>query len=127
MYKVSVEDRIAAAHFLKDHQGKCAHLHGHSWRIIVRVVTEKLDEIGLAIDFSDLRTLTKDVVSLLDHKNLNELEYFSYQNPTSENIARFIYMKIQEQLPPYIQMEEVEVGESEGCAVTYSEKRYENK
>jgi len=127
MYKISIEDTFSAAHFLKDYQGKCANVHGHNWKIIVTVMTEKLDDAGIAFDFHDLRTVTRNAVNLLDHKNLNELEYFSYQNPTSENIARLLYTKIQEQLPQYIKMVKVEVIESDGCTITYSEEHYENK
>lgn len=127
MYKISIEDSFAAAHFLRDYQGKCANVHGHNWKIVVKVTTEKLDDAGIAFDFHDLRTVVKNATKLLDHKNLNELDYFSYQNPTSENIARFLYTKIQEQLPQYIKMSEIKVIESDGCTITYTEERYENK
>ena len=127
MYTVLIEDSFAAAHQLRDYRGKCSGLHGHNWRVIVRVQTEKLDDSGMAIDFCELQALMKTVIELVDHKNLNELEYFSYQNPTSENLARFFYLKIQEQLPPYLKMVSVEVVECEGCSVIYTEERYEGK
>ena len=127
MYTVSIEDSFAAAHSLRDYDGKCANLHGHNWKIVVKVLTEKLDDAGIAIDFHDLKAITKEFIDLLDHKNLNELDYFSYQNPTSENIARFLYAKIQERLPSYIKIDEIEVIESEGCSVIYAERGHENK
>lgn len=121
MFKVSIEDKISAAHHLRGYDGKCAEPHGHNWKVIVRVMVEKLNNIGLAIDFYDLRSITKSVVDKLDHKDLNELEYFSDRNPSSENIARFLYENIQKQLPEDVRLEEVEVVESEGSTVTYSE------
>ena len=127
MYIISIEESFSAAHQLRDYHGKCSGLHGHNWRVIVRVQTDRLDDIGMAIDFCELQTVTRNIVELVDHKNLNELEYFSYQNPTSENLARFFYLKIQEQLPPYAKMSSVEMVECEGCSIIYSESQYEGK
>ena len=121
MFKVSIEDKISAAHHLRGYEGKCAEPHGHNWKVIVRVMIEKLNNIGLAIDFYDLRSITKGVVDKLDHKDLNELEYFSVENPSSENIARFLYKNIKEQLPENVQLAEIEVVESEGCSIVYTE------
>ncbi len=127
MFKISVEGKFSAAHQLHEYKGKCADLHGHNWKVRVNVLAEKLDDIGIAIDFHDLKSITHNVLELLDHKNLNDLDYFSYQNPSSENIARFVFNKINEQLPPYVKLDEIEVIESEGCVITYFEKSYENQ
>lgn len=127
MFTVSIEEKFSAAHLLRDYQGKCSQLHGHNWKVTVKVQAGKLDDVGIAIDFYELKSITKEVIILLDHTNLNDLDYFSYQNPSSENIARFIFQKVQEQLPAYAKLDEVVIVESDGCAVIYSEKIHENQ
>ena len=127
MFAVSIEDKFSAAHLLRDYKGKCAQLHGHNWKVTVKVHVDKLDDIGIAIDFHELKSITKEVMDELDHKNLNDLDFFSYHNPSSENIARFIFQKIQDQLPVYVKLDEVAVVESEGCTIRYSEKIHENQ
>ncbi|MFC1557334.1 6-carboxytetrahydropterin synthase QueD [candidate division KSB1 bacterium] len=127
MYSITIEGRFSAAHAIKDYPGDCSRLHGHNYRISVSVESEKLDELGMAFDFHELQTITKDVAQLLDHQNLNELDFFSYQNPTAENIARFIYTRIEEQMPVYVKLKEVTIHESEGCSVTYREQAAEKQ
>jgi len=122
MYILSVDTRFSAAHLLRDFPGKCAGLHGHNWKVKVDVTCKKLSETGIAIDFEDLRVIVNEVIVKLDHKNLNELEYFSFQNPSSENIARFIYNELVERLPSYISMKSVQVWESDSNSVTYTEE-----
>ena len=122
MYILSVETRFSAAHLLRDFPGKCAEIHGHTWKVRVNVACKKLSETGIAIDFEELRALVSEVIIKLDHKNLNDIEYFSYQNPSSENIARFIYNEVAENLPQYISMKSVQVWESDSNSVTYTEE-----
>ncbi|MFC1555001.1 6-carboxytetrahydropterin synthase QueD [candidate division KSB1 bacterium] len=121
MFKVTIEDSFAAAHLLENYKGKCENLHGHNWKIRVTVETDKLDDIGLAIDFHDLQKITRTTLDLLDHKNLSELEFFSTINPSSENIARFIFNNIKKNIPDQVRLTEVEVLESDNCSIKYSE------
>ena len=91
MYEVMIETEFSSAHALRGYQGKCEHLHGHNWKIEVYVRGARLNEIGLLVDFKELKAATKKVMDLLDHKILNELPPFDERyNPSSENIARYI-------------------------------------
>jgi 6-pyruvoyltetrahydropterin/6-carboxytetrahydropterin synthase len=90
MYEVRVEDDFAAAHFLSDYHGKCENLHGHNYRVFVHVQGEKLDEGGMLLDFSVLKSALKEVLNKIDHTNLNDIKKFS-QNPSAERIAEYIY------------------------------------
>ena len=121
MYTVSIEKSFSAAHFIQDYPGACARLHGHNYKLVITVEADKLDDLGMAIDFHELKNITNNVVEMLDHQNLNELDFFSHQNPTAENISRFVYFRLQEDLPAYIRLKEVTVVESEGCTVKYTE------
>lgn len=91
MYTVTVRAEFNSAHKLRDYHGKCENLHGHNWVVEATVGSRNLDSTGMVIDFSDLKKKVSEILERLDHKFLNELEPFRDKNPTSENIARFIY------------------------------------
>ncbi|MBW1660071.1 MAG: 6-carboxytetrahydropterin synthase QueD [Deltaproteobacteria bacterium] len=89
---------FSAAHFLKDYHGKCEALHGHNWKVEVMVRREDLGEGNMALDFSQLKRATDEVLQTLDHKNLNDLPPFLDQNPSSEAIARYIFESLEKVL-----------------------------
>jgi 6-pyruvoyltetrahydropterin/6-carboxytetrahydropterin synthase len=93
-YEVYVKNHFSAAHALRGYQGDCSRMHGHNWIIEVYVRCKELDEVGIGIDFRDIHQAVKRVLEGLDHCNLNELDPFKDNNPTSENIARFLYKEI---------------------------------
>lgn len=95
-----VESSFSAAHYLRGYNGKCESLHGHNFRVQIEVKSQKLDELGMVIDFKDLKEVLNGVIKRLDHKNLNELEPFRDENPTSENIAKYIYNQIRSSMAP---------------------------
>ncbi|HAV42527.1 TPA: 6-carboxytetrahydropterin synthase QueD [bacterium] len=119
MYELMVEESFSAAHQLKGYEGECAELHGHNFKVQVFVKTEKLNELGLVIDFRCLRTKLKKILDKLDHKYLNELPIFKDQNPTSENLACFIYERLLQQLEG-VPLAQVKVWESETACVIYT-------
>lgn len=123
MYTLSVETKFASAHQLREYQGKCENLHGHSWKVQVVVTAQSLNSIGLAIDFTELKRITNDVVGPLDHTCLNSLTPFSHINPSSENIAHWIFDSIKQKLSGYkVNLKSVTVWESESASATYSEE-----
>ena len=98
MFEVRVEADFAAAHFLRDYNGKCENLHGHNYKVYAHVRGNSLDEGGMLLDFSELKHALREVCSLLDHYNLNDFEYFR-QNPSAERIATYIATQILEKMP----------------------------
>ena len=90
MFEVRITDDFAAAHFLRDYNGKCENLHGHNYKVYVHVEGNKLDEGGMLLDFTLLKTALKEVLSKIDHTNLNDIADFD-QNPSAERIAVYIY------------------------------------
>ena len=90
MYILTVEDHFSSAHQLRGYQGKCENIHGHNWRVVLKVKGSELNDIGLLIDFHELKSILKDILNQLDHCNLNEVEPFDKINPSSENIAQYI-------------------------------------
>ena len=98
MYEVRVEAYFAAAHFLKDYHGKCENLHGHNYKVYAHVRGDRLDEGGMLLDFTELKGALRKVCGQLDHKNLNDYDYF-LQNPSAERIATYIAENILNDIP----------------------------
>ena len=119
MYTVKVQSHFSSAHNLRGYKGECEDLHGHNWRVSVTACAEDLTEIGMVVDFKKLKQLLNDIVTGLDHTHLNEIEYFKNVNPTSENIARYIYEQISGKKAAF-DIKEVTVWETDSSSATYS-------
>jgi 6-pyruvoyltetrahydropterin/6-carboxytetrahydropterin synthase len=98
MYKVRVEEEFPAAHFLSNYKGKCEKLHGHNYRVRLWLCGDKLDDCGMLFDFSILKKILREVLTLLDHSNLNDMEVFC-GDPSAERIAKFIFDEILKKMP----------------------------
>ncbi len=123
MFEISIQSSFASAHRLRNYKGQCESLHGHNWKVDVSVKSQKLNDIGLAIDFKDLKEITKKILSELDHKYLNEIPPFDEINPSSENISRFLYNRIKEDIKdPSVSVSKVSVWESENSVASYFEE-----
>lgn len=120
MFEITVQTGFAAAHFLRDYPGNCERIHGHNWKVAVSVRAAKLDKLGMGIDFRELKRIVGGTVGELDHRNLNDLKQFSSDNPSAENIARWIFLGVRGQLgAKKIRLARVQVWESEGSSATY--------
>jgi len=117
MYKISVISDFSAAHMLRGYKGKCENMHGHNWKVEVSVSSVKLDRLGMVADFKELKKSVNIVLEELDHKNLNDIPYFKRLNPTSENIAKYIYDKLRAEK---VKAMAVTVWESDTTRAKYS-------
>ncbi len=97
MFEVRVQADFAAAHFLRDYNGKCENLHGHNYKVYAHVRGAVLNEGGMLLDFTTLKKALRSVCKKLDHTNLNDMPIFD-QNPSAERIAMFIYDNIIEEM-----------------------------
>lgn len=121
-YEIYIQEHFAAAHMLKGYDGNCSKMHGHNWMVEVFIQCSKLNKLGMGIDFHDVKTVLKDILSKLDHTTLNDVVEFSNINPTSENIAKFIYKELSRRLnTETIRITKVMVMESPGCGSAYYE------
>ena len=120
MYELKVVTRFAAAHQLTMVGSKCENMHGHNWRIEVYVTGEKLNAGGVLVDFGEIKAHLADVMKKLDHKFLNELEYFVDGNPSSENIACFVATELQTRIDnSSARVSRVAAWESDDACATY--------
>ncbi len=120
MYEVKIVTQFAAAHRLENFYGKCESLHGHNWKVEVFLAGKRLDEAGLLMDFGVLKARTKEVLEEVDHKYLNELPAFQDRNPSSENLARYLFERLGAMLNREgAKIQRVNVWESDTSCASY--------
>lgn len=122
MYRLTIKTGFAAAHNLINYQGDCENLHGHNWKVEVTVVAHELDDAGLAIDFKVLKKETNQLLDELDHKYVNQHEFFKTISPSSENISRYLYQQLSMRLNDgNVKVERIGVWESDNACAEYYE------
>jgi len=119
LFSVNIETGFKASHQLRLQNGKKEPLHDHDWKVLVCVRSENLDDMGLVIDFHKLKKMSEKTLSTFENKCLNNLDYFEKTNPSAENIAKYIYENIQNQLPDNIELYSVSVTEEPGCSTKF--------
>jgi len=120
MYELKIITQFAAAHRLENFYGKCEALHGHNWKVEVLVRGDRLDKAGLLMDFGQVKARTHELLEEVDHKYLNELPAFRDQNPSSENLARYLYERLGAVLNREgVEVQRVSVWESDTSCASY--------
>lgn len=122
MYELMIETKFAAAHQLRNYNGKCERLHGHNWKVEVYVAAENLNDIGLAIDFKVLKDTTNELLAVLEHSFVNDVFPFTEINPSSENIAKWLYDGLSKKLNDgNLLVSSVRIWESDTASASYFE------
>ena len=122
MFEISVIMDFSAAHNLRNYKGKCEKLHGHNWQVEAVFIAEQLGQSGLVMDFTIAKKMLKQELKYFDHGYINETEYFKKFNPTSENIAKFIYDNLLKKVKKHkCRVKQVSVWESLSSKATYYE------
>jgi len=122
MYTVTIETEFSAAHIIRGYNGPCARPHGHNWKVTVEAKTDILDKLGMSVDFYVLQKKTDEIVAQFDHRDLNTTPPFDQAlNPTSENIARYIFDELKKVLPAQMTLSFVAIGETGKYTAKYSE------
>ncbi len=123
IYTLKIVTDFASAHTLRDYPGACSQMHGHNWKVEAEVIASKLDEVGMGVDFKIIKQATRDIARRLDHRYLNDLEPFNEINPTAENIARYFYQSLSEQLNnANVRVQSVTLWETERACARYAEE-----
>jgi 6-pyruvoyltetrahydropterin/6-carboxytetrahydropterin synthase len=121
MFEVTVEQTFAAGHALRNYKGKCENVHGHNYRVRVTIAGERLDEIGLLVDFVDVKRLMGGAIEYLDHRFINDLPPFDELNPSAENIAKYFYDRVSAGMKKDapVRIAEVRVWETDTSSAVY--------
>ncbi|HVF61277.1 MAG TPA: 6-carboxytetrahydropterin synthase QueD [Thermoanaerobaculia bacterium] len=120
MHTVFKDFQFAAAHAIRGHTRGCENLHGHNYRVRVHVAADQLDELGMVLDFADLKEVVQEVLGPFDHRVINDIPPFDRRNTTAELLAEFVYQEVERRLAPTerVRVARVEVWENEtACAV----------
>ena len=113
---------FSAAHRLKGYDGQYESLHGHNWTAIVTVQANELDSMEVGIDFVKLKKKLETLLGRLDYKTINEVSPFDEQNPSAENIARWLYKALGADINSQtVKVYRVEIKEFENCGAAYFE------
>ena len=109
MFEITVEETFSSGHALREYRGKCENPHGHNYKVQVTLQGAQLNRIGLLADFKDLKRMIRAITDRIDHHFLNDLEPFTTINPSAENVAKYFYECIREEL----------TGNAEGLRIAY--------
>ena len=120
MFHIFIKSHFSAGHLLREYPGNCKRPHGHNWKVEVTVKADSLDNLGMGLDFNALKNEVNKVLDTLDHHDLNEHADFQSINPSSENIAVYIFNNLQNILSTdRYGVHSVTVRETDNSGVTY--------
>ncbi len=121
MFEVTIEETFAAGHALRNYRGKCENVHGHNYRCEVTLQGERLDAIGLLVDFVELKKAVHEVLDRMDHQWLNDFPPFDTINPSAENMAKYIYDEVSAGLRTKdgVRVGSVKLWETDTSSATY--------
>ena len=122
MFEVSVEETFSSGHALRGYKGKCENVHGHNYRVRVKLQGPQLNDIGLLVDFTDLKRVLRGIIARLDHQFLNDVEPFKTVNPSAENLAKYFFDEVGKQLtelPRDAKITEVTLWETDTASAQY--------
>ena len=121
MFELVVETDFSAAHNLREYKGQCEKLHGHNWKVQVVLKAEKLDKLGMVMDFREVKKIVGEIMNEFDHTYLNELADFKVLNPTTENLSKILFDELKNTLPLGVKVSRVATWESDRCGAIYFE------
>jgi 6-pyruvoyltetrahydropterin/6-carboxytetrahydropterin synthase len=121
MFTITVETHFWASHQLALPDGSKEPPHFHNWLVTADVSSEKLNDMAVVMDFHRLKKLLEDITAPFDNKALNRAPCFQKNNPSAENVAKYIYDTLKSRLPQEVRLRSVKVLEQPGCAAKFGE------
>lgn len=119
-FEVMIERNFSSAHQLRGYKGKCENLHGHNYKVEIYARGGELDNVGLLVDFVELKAAADEVVQYLDHQNINELSPFDLLQPSAENLAKYILERVNSKVgDERVQIYKVRCFETPTSVATY--------
>jgi 6-pyruvoyltetrahydropterin/6-carboxytetrahydropterin synthase len=123
MFTISIETSFWASHQLVLPEGSKEPVHHHNWLVSAVVSSDRLNSMAVVMDFQELKAMVDDIVSEFDNMALNEISFFRQNNPSAENVAKYIYEKLRAKLPEGVKLQNIRVVEEPGCAANFSESQ----
>jgi len=121
MFTISVETGFRASHQLIGPSGSKEPAHRHNWLVTADVSSDSLNAMGVVIDFRRLKAAVDNIVAEFDNKSFSRIDYFRRNNPSAENVARYIYEKLKPKLPKGLKLQNIKVFEKPSCSAEFSE------
>jgi len=121
MFAISVETHFWASHQLVLPDGSKEPAHAHNWSVTAEVSSDKLNSMGLVMDFEKLKVMMDRIVAAFDGAALDKNRYFRQSNPSAENVAKYIYEQLEPRLPEGVKLQEIKVVEQAGCLAKFGE------
>ena len=119
LFIVSVETHFWASHQLTLADGSKEPLHRHNWAVTADVSSDKLNSMGLVMDFCRLKAMVDKTIAEFDNIPLDRIDYFRRNNSSAENVAKYIYEKLRTKLPGDVNLQSIRVVEEPGCSAKF--------
>jgi 6-pyruvoyltetrahydropterin/6-carboxytetrahydropterin synthase len=120
MFLISVETHFNASHQLVLPDGSKEPVHNHDWKVTANVSSDKLNNMGIVMNFQKLKAMVNEAVAEFDNSAMETIEYFQRNNPSAENVAKYIYEKLYNKLPKGVKLRKISVIEEPGCFAEFS-------
>lgn len=120
MHTIFKDFSFAAAHAIRGHTRGCQNLHGHNYRVRVHLQAERLDGLGMVLDFADLKAMMQEILGPFDHQVINDIPPFDERNTTAELLSRYVFEEVERRLEGQdrVRVARVEVWETDtSCAI----------
>ena len=121
MFTIEVETHFLASHQLTLSDGSKEPSHLHDWAVTAQVSSDKLDGIGLVMDFGRLKAIIDEITAEFDNAQLDNIDYFRRNNPSAENVAKYIFDRLEPELPDGVKLRSIKVVEEPGCSAKFSQ------
>ena len=94
MHTIFKDFTFSAAHAIRGHTRGCQNLHGHNYRVRVYLKAERLDELGMVLDFADLKEMMQEILGPFDHRVINDIPPFDERNTTAELFSEYVFAEV---------------------------------
>lgn len=121
MHTIFKDFTFAAAHAIRGHTRGCQNLHGHNYRVRVHLKAERLDELGMVLDFADLKEMMQEILGPFDHRVINDIPPFDQRNTTAELFSEYVFAEVASRLAEQerVRVTRVEVWENDSACAVY--------
>ena len=119
MFTISVETHFWASHQLTLPDGSKEPQHRHNWSVTADVSSDQLNSMGLIINFNRLKTMIDNIIGQFNNIPLDSIDYFRQNNSSAENVAKYVFEKLEPKLPKTVKLQSIRVVEEPGCSAKF--------